>query len=489
MLAFDDRGQKQKVWDVTEHWRDPVVECLSGYALASPENLEGAQLQDAKRLLTDTLAVGLGAFRHPAAVIARKYLALFPADPNGAVVWGTPVKATPDKATLANGVLLRCYDYNDVLIGRSAGGHPSDMVSALVAIADWRGIPGATLLAALALGYEVTEALYDVIPIEAAGWDHSTVSAIGATCAIGKLLKLNFEQMCEALGIAAIQHMQSDEIESSITNRRGDLTMWKRFHGADAMRHALDSCLLASVGAEGAVRPFSGRLGFLAKFGVTADVLPMLKERLDPGRLTRVMTHTNLKRWPVGSRAQSAIASAISAYRQMPEGSAIASVHVTTQPGVYHHLVEIREDPWHPVSRETADHSLPYIVGAAVLDGFIDITSFDLDKVHDARRAAFIADNVKIEVSKSLSEAPGSAGQNLSRVEIVTTNGRRYAGDVLPGPGHRDNPFSENDLAEKLHDNGDGLLGAARVEDVRQLIGRMETVASTKELTSLLAVS
>jgi 2-methylcitrate dehydratase len=475
--------------DVTEHWRDPVVECLSGYALASPERLEGELLQDAKRLLTDTLAVGLGAFHHPAAVIARKYLALFPADPNGVVVWGTPVKATPDKATLTNGVLLRCYDYNDVLSGRISGGHPSDMVSALVAIADWRGVSGAALLSALALGYDVTEALYDIIPIEAAGWDHSTVSAIGATCAIGKLLNLNFEQMCEALGIAAIQHMQSDEIESSITNRRGDLTMWKRFHGADAMRHALDSCLLASVGAEGAVRPFSGRLGFLAKFGVSDDLLPVLKERLQPGRLTRAMTHTNLKRWPVGSRAQSAIASAITARRQIPEGSVIASVNVTTQPGVYHHLVEIREDPYRPISRETADHSLPYIVGAAVLDGFIDITSFNLDKVHDAKRAAFIADNVKIEVSKSLSEAPGSAGQNLSRVEIVTEDGRRYAGDVLPGPGHRDNPFTDSDLAEKLHDNGDGLLGSARIDELNGLIERLEIVASTKQLTALLAGS
>jgi 2-methylcitrate dehydratase len=474
---------------VTEQWRDPIVECLSEYVLAAPDALGSELLPAAKRVLTDTLAVGLGAFHHPAAAIARTYLGLFPADANGVTVWGTNLKATPDKATLVNGVLLRCYDYNDVLSGRTSGGHPSDMVSALVAIADWRGLSGAQLLAALALGYDVAEALFDVIPVDAPGWDHATVSALGATCAIGKLMKLDFVQMCEALGIAAIQHMQSDEIESSIINRRGDLTMWKRFHGADAMRHALDACLLASVGAEGAVRPFSGRLGFLAKFGVTDDLRPFFKQRLQPGRLTAAMSHTNLKRWPVGSRAQSAIASAISAYRKMPKGSVVRSVHVATQPGVFHHLVEIREDPFHPISRETADHSLPYIVGAAALDGFIDITSFDLDKVNDARRAAYIAGNIKIEIDKSLSEAPGSAGQNLSRVELVTEDGQRYVGDVRPGPGHRDNPFSESDVAEKLHDNGDGLLGAARIDALKMLIDRLETVGSTKELTALLAAS
>ncbi|MDF2114189.1 MmgE/PrpD family protein [Roseiarcaceae bacterium H3SJ34-1] len=474
---------------MTEQWRDPIVECLSEYVLASPGSLGSDLLPAAKRVLTDTLAVGLGAFNHPAAAIARKYLGLFPADPNGAAIWGTNLKATPDKATLVNGVLLRCYDYNDVLSGRTSGGHPSDMVSALVAIADWRRLSGAALLSALALGYDVAEALFDVIPVDAPGWDHATVSAIGATCAIGKLMKLDFVQMREALGIAAIQHMQSDEIESSITNRRGDLTMWKRFHGADAMRHALDACLLASVGAEGAVRPFSGRLGFLAKFGVTEDLLPFFKERLKPGRLTAAMSHTNLKRWPVGSRAQSAIASTISAYRQMPKGSVVKSVHVATQPGVFHHLVEIREDPFHPISRETADHSLPYIVGAAALDGFIDITSFDLDKVKNATRAAFIANNIKIGIEKSLSEAPGSAGQNLSRVELVTEDGQRYVGDVRPGPGHRDNPFTERDVAEKLHDNGDGLLGSARIDALKSLIDGLETVGSAKELTALLAAS
>lgn len=466
---------------VSESWRDPVVECLALYATEGSLVLSRETAQDAKLILIDTMAVGLGAFDHPAAVVARRYLSLFPFDPNGSVVWGTPFRASPDKATLVNGVTLRCYDYNDVLIGRRGGGHPSDMISALIAIADARNLSGAALLSALAIGYDVVEALYDVVPTETAGWDHATVSALGATCAIGRLIGLTFDQQCEALAIAALQHLQSDEIESSILNRRGDLTMWKRFHGGDAMRHALDSCLLASIGAEGAVRPFSGRLGFLAKFGVTEDVLPTLATRLVPGQLTAAMAHTNLKRWPVGSRAQSAIASAIDAVRKLPEGSEVEAVRVETQQGVYDHLVGIRQDPWRPHSRETADHSLPYIVGAAVLDGEIGTASFNLEKVYDRKRADFIANKVHVSISPWL-----KGTQNLSEVSLVTKTGETVTGIVKPGPGHRDNRFSPDDVAEKFMENAKSLLGEARAEQVHRVLRDIESAASVRSLTSLL---
>ena len=490
-IQIGDNGFATK-WErwlpVRDSWRDDVGECIAGFAVAGPVIDDTDLLDDAKRLLVDTLAVGLGAFHHPAAVIARNYLTNFPAN-DGAAIWGTPVRATPDKATLVNGVLLRCYDYNDVMMGRCGGGHPSDMVSALVCAADWRSLSGRKLLSALSVGYEVAEALYDFVPNEAGGWDHANVSALGATCALGNLLGLTFDEMCEALGIAAIEHLQSDEIESSALNKRGDLTMWKRFHGADAMRHALDSCLLAAAGAEGAVRPFRGRLGFLAKFGVTEDPLPFLRERLRPRNYTRAISRTNLKRWPVGSRGQSAIAAAIAARRQMPVGAGIAAVSVLTEPGVYDHLVKIRTDPWRPISRETADHSLPYIVGAAALDGHVDVTSFDLEKVRDPARADFIANNVKIEVSSTLDCRPGAGSRHLSRVEILGEDGRRYVGEAVPAPGHRDNPFGEADLREKLHENGDRLIGAAGVDALYALTRKLEDLPSVRELTSVLAVA
>ena len=467
-------------------WKDDIVERLAAYAIADFEP-DTAALTGAKRILIDTLAVGLGAFDHPAARNARRYLEFFDPPAAGSAIWGTHLRASPDKATLVNGVLLRCYDYNDVMIGKKGAGHPSDMVAAVLAFADWRGMSGKDLLAALVVGYEIAEALHDIVPAEAAGWDHANVSALGATCAIGRLMKLTFNQMCEALGIAAIQHVQSNEIESSALNQHGDLTMWKRYHGADAMRHALDACLLAAAGAEGPVRPFRGKLGFLHIFGVTEDPVPYLTERLRPGHVTGAAHRTNFKRWPVGSRAQSAIASALDA-RAKAGKTAIAAVHVRAEPGVYEHLVAIRQDPWRPVSRETADHSLPYIVGAAALDGFIDVGSFDLAKVNDPKRAQFIADHVTIEAVDAIPGIKTARGWHLSEVEITTQDGQSFKGSVRPGPGHQDNPFTDKDLQEKWQDNAAPLIGAQKATALFELMQKSESI-KVRELADALMKS
>lgn len=469
-----------------QSWRDEVAELLAGFALAARS--ADTDLEGARKVLIDTLAVGFGAFDHPAARIARSYLEHFPSQQDGVVIWGTARRAPPDKATLVNGVLLRCYDYNDVLVGSLGGGHPSDMVAALLSVADWRGSSGRDLLTALAVGYEVAAALYDVVPAEAVGWDHANVSALGAVAGAARLLGLSADQAAEAFGIAAIQHIQSNEIESSAVNRRGDLTMWKRFHGADIMRHALDACLLALSGAEGAVRPFQGKLGFLAIFGAEGDPLPLLRERLRPDNPMLATTRTDMKRWPVGSRGQSAIRATIEARRKMPDGARIAAVRVATEEAVYDHLVRIRTDPWRAQSRETADHSLPYIVGTAALDGFVNVSSFDLEKVHDGDRARFIAEKVAIEVDPTLTAAGAGTSRNTSRVEIVTEDGEIYSGAPLPGPGHHDNPFSIGDLSEKFHENADDILGHHRVDHIISAISCLDKMNSIRDLTNQFAI-
>lgn len=466
-----------------ESWRDDMADSLAAYAVAAWPVAHEAHHAAAKRVLLDTLAVGLGAYHHPAATIAREYLSFFPSE--GVTVWGTGLRAPLTVAALVNGVPLRCYDYNDVLIGRLSPGHPSDMVAAILAVAEWRGASGRQVLDALAVGYEIAATVYDIAPSEDSGWDHANLSALGAVGALARLLGMTAGQTAEAMGIAAIQHIQSNEIESSAPNSRGDLTMWKRFHGADIMRYALEACLLASKGAEGAVRPFRGELGFLKIFRAPADPAPILAERLRPGRAPGAIGQTNLKRWPVGSRAQSAIQAVLEARRQLPVDAEIAEVNVRTEKGVYTHLVEIRQDPWHPRSREAADHSLPYIVGAAALDGRITVESFDLEKVLDPARAAFVAERVKVSVDETLGQ--GAPGLNLSQVELITTAGQRALGAARPARGHHVSPFTPQDLAEKLHENAAAVLPPAQLDALVQAVDGLETLADMRDFAALLA--
>lgn len=463
---------------------DPVSEALAGFVAAAPDALDPATVQAAKLVLLDSFAVVLGALDHPAAEAGRRYASLYPVA-DGARIWGTRLRTTPEAAALVNSAPLRAYDYNDLYIGLRNGGHPSDIVPALIAVAEWRGASGAELIAALRLGYEAALNLFDSVSAAKGGWDYVNITAIAAACAVAKLMKLSREQVVEALAITVVPHAASNEIESGDLNRRGDLTMWKRFNGGDAVRHAVYACLLASVGVEGAVKPFTGRCGFLAKVNVAEDALAQILARFRPGQPMTRLGQSTFKRWPVGSRAQSAIQAALQARQALDDLAAIREVRVFTSEAVYEHLVRSRQDPWHPVSRETADHSLPYVVAAAVMDGRIDTGSFDPGNVVAPARRAML-DKVKVAVEPALANA--SPGEWLTRVEIHCADGSVRHGEAAPPPGHPRRPFDEAEMLDKLRANAGPVLGEAGVARLTGAIDALAAADSIAPLAAALAV-
>jgi 2-methylcitrate dehydratase len=435
----------------------------------------------------------MGALTHAAAQAARRHAYRFPAA-DGCVIWGSTRRAAPELAALTNGVLLRCYDYNDFFVGKRNSGHPSDMVAGVIAAAEWADVSGAKLLSALALGYEVVAAAFDAFSTAPGGWDYTNLVAFGATCAIARVLGLDADQAREALAMTVVPHFASDEIESGDLNRRGDLTMWKRFNGSDAVRNALQACLLAQVGVEGAVRPFVGRQGFIQKLANrNEDAIPVLKERLVAKRALSRITETNMKRWPVGSLAQSAIQAALAARAKVSDLGRIKQVRVFAEEGAYDHLVKIRTAPYAPISRETADHSLPYIVAAAVLDGHVRTDSFAPARVLEPARQAFVAEKVKAAPEAALGTIAGGKHKRheagyLGRVEIELADGTVVHGEAKPFPGHPKNPFSDDDLAGKLKENMGPFAGAERTAALTRCLVSIETLKSVRELTALLAL-
>ena len=475
--------------------RDEVAALIGAYAATAPVDLDAATIRAAKAALIDSIAVALGALTHRAAHVARQNAYRFTLNGgDGCVVWGTGKRVFPELAALTNGVLLRCFDYNDFFVGQRNSGHPSDMIAAVVAAAEWKGVSGTALLEAIAIGYEVVAAMFDAFSTAPGGWDYTNLTAIGGCAAIARVLGLTADQAAEALGMTVIPHLASDEIESGELNARGDLTMWKRFNGSDSMRNALQACLLASVGAEAAVRPFVGKLGFIHKLAnTTTDALAILSDRLAADRTPTRITETNMKRWPVGSVAQSAIQAALWARAAVPDTTSIAEVRVFAEEGAYDHLVAIRDDPWHPFSRETADHSLPYIVAAAVLEGEVTTRSFAPPVVNDPARQRFLQ-TVKVQPAPELGTIAGgkharAAAGYLSRVEIETTDGTVVHGEAKPFPGHPRAPFSDDDFSSKLRENAEPFLGAEQTARLTAFLFAIDQTGTVRELTSHLAVA
>src|SRR5260221_12204821 len=140
---------------------DEVAALIADYAVHARDDLDPQTERAAKAVLIDSLAVAMGALAHPAALAARRHAGRFMLGDGGCAVWGATRRTTPEIAALVNGVLLRCYDYNDFFVGGRNFGHGSDMVSAVIAAAEWTNASVVKLLTAPAAGYDALRAPHD----------------------------------------------------------------------------------------------------------------------------------------------------------------------------------------------------------------------------------------------------------------------------------------------------------------------------------------
>ena len=179
---------------------DRVVGLIADYAQALRyEDLPPAVVHHCKRCVLDTLGVALAAFDAQPCRIARE-IASRASVPGGARVIGTAQRTLPELAAFANSVMTRYLDGNDSYLG--GGGHPSDTIPAIFAVADAQRSNGRQIITAIALAYEIYHNLWKTSGARQKQLDNvffvSTASAVGAA----KVLELNAAGIAEALSLA-----------------------------------------------------------------------------------------------------------------------------------------------------------------------------------------------------------------------------------------------------------------------------------------------
>lgn len=434
--------------------------------------------RSAKLAVLDSVAVVLATLDHEVAAVSRQ---VYPEPSDAAVIWGVPGRRSLRSAVTANGAALRCYDFNDLYIGTSGqGGHPSDVIPALVAVAEQQHRSGAELLRAVQTAYDDIVTLLDVVNVGAAGWDYANLVGLGAVRALAGLLGLTEAQRRAAAGIFGTTHLATNELESGALGPTGNLTSWKRFNGSSAVLAALDACLLAAGGVEAPYDSLTGRHGFLRLQGVDpAEVVAAARGR-DP---VVGVTASVLKQWPVGSRAQSAIQAAVAVRGQLPADARIEQLTIATHPEVIGHLV--RNESFRPLSRETADHSLPYVTAVALRYGAVGFADFD-DPASwsrpDVLRLVDITDIVPLEDSR-----PGAQAGHPTRVTVALADGGIVTEERALPPAAL-TPVALADAIERKWAGFAGpRLGADLADRARSLVLGLEDVIDVAELTGALA--
>lgn len=334
-----------------------IVQRLARFATrASWDDLSDAAREQLRIRLLDSLACAYGALGGEPVRIVRAQVEEFDSGGPCSLIGGG--SASPDRAALYNSALVRYLDFNDSYLASGETCHPSDNVGAVLAAAEYADASGRDFLAALALAYQVQCRLSDVAPVRDAGFDHVTQGAYAVAAGCSRALGLDAAHTANAIAIAGAA------FNALRVTRTGRLSHWKGLAYPNLGGAALRTTLLAARGVTGPLEVFEGEKGFM-------DAVAGYFE-LDWGAegLERV-TRTILKKYNAEIHSQSVLEAVLGLRADGRLAAAdVARIEIDVFDVAYRIIGGGEEGDRTVVrTKEEADHSLPYLVAVALLDG------------------------------------------------------------------------------------------------------------------------
>jgi 2-methylcitrate dehydratase len=438
------------------------------------ESLAPRSVQAATRHLIDSVACALGAMDSRPAKVARA-IAGTASSTFGASVFGLPHRTTPEYAAFANAVMVRFLDFNDTGIG----GHPSDMIPAVLALAEPLHSTGKDVIRAIHAEYEIVAAL------RRGGLTGYTLrrrhvdqvfSVLGGAVGAGMILGLDLPRMANAIALAI-----TPNIPLRVT-RTGVISDWKGCATAHCAMTAVFAARLAREGLTGPSEPFEGIAGL-------HEMLNMEPLRLEAIGLPRdglsAIERTGLKYFPADYNAHASL-STLLALRDQFTLEEIEQVRISLHWGGWHAIgggAGDREEKWDPSTRESADHSMPYLAAVALMDGEITLESFAEERIRDPSLRPLMQKIIVTEDPEMERQHAGELPRWPSVVEIVLKNGRRIGRHSDLPKGHPLNPLTDAELETKFWSLSDRVLPRAEGQKLLDTLWSIERLPDITELT------
>src|SRR5438105_5888401 len=437
------------------------------------EDLSPEVVHEVKRRVIDSLGCALGAWNEEPCVIARNVASDFSAT-NGATIIGTDHRAPPDWVAFATGCCIRYFDYNDTYLSKEPA-HPSDNIAAALAVAESVGANGRELITAIALAYEVQCRFCDAASIRARGWDHPTYGAFSTALAAARLMKLDPKKTRHAVNIAGVACAAMRQA------RVGELSHWKGVAFATAARHGVYAALLAPAGMTGPGPIFEGQMGFEKQLGVSLGNLgekfavPFPKSKHGPAAM---ILKTSIKYWPAEYHSQSAIEAALSLRKEILDPAQAKSMTIESHDAAVD-IIGSEPEKWKPKTRETADHSLPYITAIALIDGEVTNKQFEPERFADPQVWNFL-ETVKVKSNTELSAIYPDAVANIVHVDL--DDGRPLTKRVDYPLGHAKNPLKDSEVEGKFVALVSPSLGEKKARGIVDLVWKLDDAKNVDEL-------
>jgi 2-methylcitrate dehydratase len=429
----------------------------------------------AKALILDSIGCALAAHEEQAFERTLRTLEAIGGNTECTII-GSGHRMPVTSAVMLNGILIRALDLNDAYIGPGQMGHPSDNIAVALSVGEKQRASGLDVVTSVIAGYELYCRIQDII-VGRGPWDHVTASALGAPAIAGRLLKLDAEQLANAMALSAAQGNTLSAVRS------GQLSNAKAMANAFVASQGTLCTLLASQGTTGPLSIFEGKGSLSQAFLAGADLSLLMKPIRDHFRISDV----SIKAYPCIGTAQSMVAAALQARAVIADPLKEIKhleVRMADTPFVRGQVED--EDRRRPTSRETADHSFYYLAAVALLDGELTEAQFEDGRWFEPSITALM-ERMTIRTDASLNKyTPESFPCVLN---IATVNGENRAVEVFYHKGHAKNRMSPAEVEGKFRACARGVLSEAQQNTIISLVHDLEKLTNVAELMNHLALT
>jgi 2-methylcitrate dehydratase len=429
---------------------------------------EEARLELKIRIL-DSLGCALGALDARPVRAIRAQVEEFGGRPLCTLIGGDAT--APDRAALSNGALVRYLDFNDSYFAPGETCHPSDNLAPVLAAAEYARASGQELLVALAVAYQVQCRLSDEAPVRAKGFDHTTQGAYAAAAGAAKALRLGVEPTANAVAIAGTS------LNALRVTRTGALSQWKGLAYPFTAFGAIEAAFLAARGITGPAEVFEGNKGFMDSI---AGHFELEWEHEDLERVRR----TFLKRYNAEIHSQSAL-EALLELREAHgiDPGEVERIELDTFQVAYDIIGGGEEGAKNEISsKEEADHSLPYLLAVALLDGQVMPEQFAPDRIVRADVQALLR---RVDVRPAADLTARFPAEHACRLRVRLPGGVTLTAEKSDYHGFLTRPLGWEQALQKFQ------RLAARVEpeltdELAATVAALDEL-DTRDLTTILA--
>jgi 2-methylcitrate dehydratase len=469
--------EEQLAWKVAQVAADPVP-------------VEAEVTEMIVNRVIDNAAVAVASIGRAPAVAARGQAEAHPVSTGGAgaTVFGVEGRHSPEWAAFANGVAVRELDYHDTFLAADYS-HPGDNIPPILAVAQHAGLDGAALVRGIATGYEIQVDLVKAISLHKHKIDHVAHLGPSAAAGIGTLLGLDPSVIYQAVSQAL--HTTTATRQS----RKGEISTWKAYAPAFAGKMAIEAVDRALRGQTSPSPIWEGEDGVIAWLldgpaGRYEVPLP------SAGEPKRAILDTYTKEHSAEYQAQAWIDLARKLHEEYPiilDAEHIESITLHTSHHTHYVIGSGANDPqkYDPdASRETLDHSIPYIFTVALQDGaWHHADSYAPERAHRPdtvalwRKVATVEDPEWTRRYHSLDIDEKAFG---GRVVIRLADGNEIVEEIAVADAHPlgARPFGREQYLQKFRTLARWVLDDAEIERFLDVAQRLPELGPD-ELTQL----